>query len=597
MNQNKMPNIIITQDNKLPDLHNTFKIKESKMSDSNTLANNMVDLDSETKINNYRLTTSAALNNAVQPLLTDLYQLSMAYAYWKNKKTDHAVFDLFFRKNPFGGEFTIFGGLDECLKFIRDFKFTESDIAYLKATMPSNIEEEFFQYLRDIDLTDLKVHAVREGSLVFPRIPIIRLEGPLIVVQLLETTLLVLVNFASLVCTNAARFRIAAGDDKQLLEFGLRRAQGPDGGLTASKYCYIGGFDGTSNVLAGKLFGIPIKGTHAHSFVSSFKSLDEIPNRNVKHLDSDEVSDIVKLTEDYLKELEKVSYLNFMADECNKGELASFVAYAIAFPTTLLSLVDTYNVLKSGVPNFCAVALALNKLGYRARGIRLDSGDLAYQSLKIREIFTHVGEHFNLPWFKSLCIVASNDINEEILQSLNHQGHTIDQFGIGTHLVTCQKQPALGCVFKLVEVNNNPCVKLSEEFNKVTFPGKKDAYRLFDKDNCPLVDLLTRPDEPEPVVGERFLCRHPFIETKRAYLQPTRVENLLLPFWINGELVKENIDTILEVKERVKNQLAGLRTDVKRLLNPTPYKIAVSEKLYDFMHKLWLDSTPIADMV
>lgn len=236
-------------------------------------------MDSEEQINNYRLTTSASLNNAVQPLLTDLYQLSMAYAYWKTKKTDHSVFDLFFRKNPFGGEFTIFGGLDECLKFIRDFKFTESDIAYLKTAMPSYIEDEFFQYLKNMDLSDVKLYAVREGSLVFPRVPVIRLEGPLIVVQLLETTLLVLVNFASLVCTNAARFRIAAGEEKKLLEFGLRRAQGPDGGLTASKYCYIGGFDGTSNVLAGKLFGIPIKGTHAHSFVSSFGSLEEITNR------------------------------------------------------------------------------------------------------------------------------------------------------------------------------------------------------------------------------------------------------------------------------------------------------------------------------
>lgn len=551
----------------------------------------------EQKINSYRLTTSASLNNAVQPLLTDLYQLSMAYAYWKSKKTDHAVFDLFFRKNPFGGEFTIFGGLDECLKFIRDFKFTESDIAYLRTAMPPYIEEEFFQYLKDIDLKELKVYAVREGSLVFPRIPIIRLEGPLIVVQLLETTLLVLVNFASLVCTNAARFRIAAGDNKQLLEFGLRRAQGPDGGLTASKYCYIGGFDGTSNVLAGKLFGIPIKGTHAHSFVSSFKSLEEIVNRKCAHAQTGEVKDLVDLATKYLNQLEKISALNFMAEECNKGELASFISFALAFPTQLLSLVDTYNVLKSGVPNFCAVALALHDLGYKALGIRLDSGDLAYQSLRVRDTFKEIAKHFELPWFEKLIIVASNDIDEEILQSLNHQGHTIDQFGIGTHLVTCKKQPALGCVFKLVEVNKSPCVKLSEEFNKVTFPGKKDAYRLFDKDNCPLVDLLTRPEEPEPVVGEKFICRHPFIETKRAYLQPSRVENLLIPFWINGEIVHENIDTILEIKERVKSQLFSLRPDSKRLLNPTPYKIAVSEKLYDFMHKLWLDSTPIVNMM
>lgn len=549
----------------------------------------------ELKTNNYRLTTCDALNNAVQPLLTDLYQLSMAYAYWKSQKTDYAVFDLFFRKNPFGGEFTIFAGLDECLKFIRDFRFTESDIAYLKTAMPPYVEDEFFRFLKDMNLNDLKVYAVREGSLVFPRIPIIRIEGPLIIVQLLETTLLNLVNYASLVCTNAARFRIAAGPNKALLEFGLRRAQGPDGGLTGSKYCYIGGFDGTSNVLAGKLFGIPIKGTHAHSFVSSFKGLSDMKVTTSKHKETGELMDMVELSTKYLNELEKKG-LNFLAEECNKGELASFISFGIAFPTQLLSLVDTYNVLKSGIPNFCAVALALNDLGYKAIGIRLDSGDLAYLSLQVRSIFRSIAKLFDVPWFENLIIVASNDINEDILHSLNSQGHEINQFGIGTHLITCQKQPALGCVFKLVEVDHKPCVKLSEEFTKITFPGKKDAYRLFDKDNCPLSDLLTLSNEPEPVVGQKFLCRHPFIETKRAYTTPSRIEPLLVPFWINGELKKENIDTILQVKERVKSQLASLRTDSKRSLNPTQYKITVSEKLYDFMHQLWLDSTPIADM-
>jgi nicotinate phosphoribosyltransferase len=227
-----------------------------------------------------RLETNQQLNNAVQPLLTDLYQLSMAYAYWKNKKKEQtAVFDLFFRKNPFSGEFTIFAGLEECLKYIADFRFSQSDIDYLKSAMPEYVEDEFYQYLMNMDLKDLKLYAVREGSLIFPRIPIMRLEGPLLIVQLLETTLLVLINYASLVATNAARFRLAAGDQKSLLEFGLRRAQGPDGGLSASKYCYIGGFNGTSNVLAGKLYGIPIKGTLAHSFVSSFSSMDELKEK------------------------------------------------------------------------------------------------------------------------------------------------------------------------------------------------------------------------------------------------------------------------------------------------------------------------------
>lgn len=231
------------------------------------------------QVDQHRLLNNCQLNNAVQPLLTDLYQISMAYAYWKSKKCDSAVFDLFFRKNPFNGEFTIFAGLEECLKYIHDFKFSDSDIDYLRRTMPDYVEEEFFTYLKEMNLNQLKVYAIREGSVVFPRIPIMRLEGPLPIVQLLETTLLVLVNYASLVTTNAARFRLAAGENKQLLEFGLRRAQGPDGGLSSSKYCYIGGFDGTSNVLAGKLYGIPIKGTHAHSFVSSFYQFENLTER------------------------------------------------------------------------------------------------------------------------------------------------------------------------------------------------------------------------------------------------------------------------------------------------------------------------------
>ena len=162
-----------------------------------------------------------------------------------------------------------------------------------------------------------------------------------------------------------------------------------------------------------------------------------------------------------------------------------------------------------------------------------------------------------------------------MLHSLNNQGNSIDTFGIGTHLVTCQKQPALGCVFKLVEVNSKPCIKLSEEFQKVTFPGKKNAYRLYDKDDCPLVDLLTKSEEPAPVVGQAFLCRHPFIETKRAYLTPSKVENLMVAFWENGELVKENLESIKQVKERVTSQLHFLRNDHKRMLNPTPYKVSV----------------------
>jgi nicotinate phosphoribosyltransferase len=288
------------------------------------------------------------------------------------------------------------------------------------------------------------------GTVVFPRLPLLRVEGPILKAQLLETVLLTLTNFASLVATNATRFRATTGPDKTFHEFGLRRAQGPDGGLSASKYCYLGGFDGTSNVLAGKLYGIPIKGTHAHAYVSSYNKMEDLKVSDLRDRISGESRPFAQLCLQYLNELGPI--LKFLPEETNKGELAAFISYAIAFPTNFLALVDTYDVLKSGVPNFLSVARALHEFNYQAIGLRLDSGDLAYLSLEVRARFTEVAKIFNIPYIKNLNIVASNDINENILISLEKQEHAIDTFGIGTHLVTCQKQPALGCVYKLVEV-------------------------------------------------------------------------------------------------------------------------------------------------
>ncbi|KAJ6802446.1 nicotinate phosphoribosyltransferase 1-like isoform X2 [Iris pallida] len=246
-----------------------------------------------------------ATNPMVTPILTDLYQFTMAYAYWKaGKHHERAVFDLYFRKSPFGGEYTVFGGLEECIRFIANFKFKEEDISYLRSVMPT-CEGGFFDYLRGIDCSDVEIYAIPEGSVVFPKVPLMIVEGPVAVVQLLETPFVNLVNYASLVTTNAARHRFVAGKSKTLLEFGLRRAQGPDGGISASKYCYVGGFDATSNVAAGKLFGIPLRGTHSHAFVSSFMSLDEIVDKKLKSCDGSRVcNDFVNLVQAWLRKLQ-----------------------------------------------------------------------------------------------------------------------------------------------------------------------------------------------------------------------------------------------------------------------------------------------------
>ncbi|XP_048517750.1 nicotinate phosphoribosyltransferase isoform X2 [Dendroctonus ponderosae] len=517
----------------------------------------------------------------------------MAYAYWKSGKTkDLAVFDLFFRKNPFQGEFTIFAGLEECLKFLGKFRYSESDIEYLRTTLPSSTEDAFFDFLGTLTAADVKLFALAEGSVAFPRVPLMRVEGPLTVVQLLETTLLTLVNYASLMATNAARYRIAAGN-LMLFEFGLRRAQGPDGGLSASKYSYIGGFDGTSNVLAGKLFNIPVKGTHAHSYITSFNGFAELKNVTLQGRNGGKPQDLLKLTLAWKEKL--LSIFNVISSEASEGELAALISFAIAFPDGFMALVDTYEVQRSGLLNYCAVALALNDLGYRAIGIRLDSGDLSYLSNVSRHYFTEIGRKFNIPWFENLMIMASNDINEETIISLNEQGHKINCFGIGTHLVTCQRQPALGCVYKMVELNHYPRIKLSQEVAKVTMPGSKDAYRLYSESGDALVDLLQRSVEPPPKVNEKILCRHAFEESKRAYVKPSKVEKLLQLYWADGKIVKA-LPSLEEIKGKVTSSMKTLRSDIKRNLNPTPYKVAVSDKLYHFIHDQWLKNAPIGEL-
>jgi len=580
-------------------------------------------------------------NHFVGPMLTDLYQLTMAYGYWKKgKDKDQAVFDLFFRKNPFGGEFTIFAGLEEVVRSLNAFRFTDSDIAYLQDGIIRKKEElqldfeaglrhgfirrtsrgfeelrydpwgaeswepkehpdhdlhvpgpmrhcdpAFFDWLKSVDCSGLKIYAVPEGTMVFPRIPLIRVEGPLAVAQMQETVFLNLTGFPSLMATNAARFRLAAGEGKGLIEFGLRRAQGPDGGVSASRYSYIGGFNATSNTKAGQLFGLPARGTMAHSYVSSFSGLHEIADTHLAGADGKE-EDFLDLVLQYRRQL---GYLN-----TNEGELAAFVSYAQAFPEGFLALVDTYNTLKSGVPNFICVALALFQIGKKPVGIRLDSGDLSYFSKETRKLLRRTAERFSIESFGGLSIVASNDIDEAILFSLGQQGHEIDVFGIGTHLVTCRAQPALGCVYKLVSINGQPRMKLSDEADKMTVPGRKDVYRLVGGNRHPLVDLMIEAGKPAPKAGERILCRHPVSEPKRVYVVPKDVIALHKCVWDGRQIFSfPPLDTI---RRYVQEQIAVMRPDHMRAVNPTPYKVSVSEELYRSMHELWMHEAPITEI-
>ena len=386
-------------------------------------------------------------NPFVTALLTDLYQITMAYAHWKNNRhNDPATFELFFRKNPFAGEYTVFAGLDECLKHLAHFSFSVEDVDYIKSLpQMKNCNPGFFDWLLLLDASEVNVYAMKDGTVCFPREPLLVVEAPLAVGQLLETTLLALVNFPSLVATNAARMVRAATDSHRVppttligrkrtptcVEFGLRRAQGPDGAMSASKYCQIGGFTGTSNVQAGKTLDIPVSGTHAHAFVQAYSNLDEVKTLTVTHKDTKEsilLLPLIREQRDFLSEEEDMAYA------CtNDGELAAFTAYAAAFPDSFLCLVDTYDTLQSGLLNFIIVASVLfEKCGYRPKGIRLDSGDLAYLSKECARVLE------SFPWAWTCSIVASNDINEESLYALNKQEHAINVYGIGTNLVTCQ---------------------------------------------------------------------------------------------------------------------------------------------------------------
>ncbi|KAI5627758.1 nicotinate phosphoribosyltransferase, partial [Silurus asotus] len=530
-------------------------------------------------------TLEPSVRQRVPALLTDVYQFTMAYAYWRaGRHNQHAAFELFFRDNPFGGGFSLFAGLGDCLRFLRDFRFTDEDVEYLRTVLPSDTHSDFFLYLKGLDSSAVSVRAVAEGTAVFARVPLLEVSGPLAVVQLLETSLLCLVNYASLVCTNAARFRLAAGPRRRLMEMGLRRAQGPDGGLTASRYTYIGGFDLTSNALAGRLFGIPVAGTIAHSYVTSFSSLEEVCTQSLAPAKGGDPVEFLPLVKDWLGRV--CELLGAHPQQVHEGELAAFLSYSIAYPSNFLPVIDSYSVSSSGLPCFCAVALALCDLQYQPLGVRLDSGDLCGQSLEVCNVFKQCSKHFSVPAFESLIIVGSNSISEKSLSELNKKDNKIDVVGVGTHLVTCTSQPSLGCVYKLVEVGGRPRMKLTEDPEKSTLPGRKSIYRLLDPDDHPQMDLLCLSDEPAPKAGELLNC-HPLGQILSAVqsITPARVINLGLDVFRHGEIMLP-LSTTYEIRVYAQCSIQSLHVHHKKLEQPESYKVAVSEKIHSLVRDM-----------
>jgi nicotinate phosphoribosyltransferase len=458
-------------------------------------------------------------------LMTDLYELTMVAGYFREGKANQkANFDYFFRTLPFGGGFCVVAGLDKLIDYVVTLGFHDSHLKALERLGLFSKETirafENFRFTGDL-------YAVPEGTVVFPHETLVRVTGSLPEVQILESTLLNIMNYQTLVATKAARVCLAAEGDP-VIDFGMRRAQGPDGAMSAARAAFIGGCEGTSNVQAGLLYDIPVRGTHAHSWVESF------PN-----------------------------------------ELEAFRAYAKTFPDTCVLLVDTYDTLKTGVPNAIRAAKELEKAGHRFMGIRLDSGDLAYLSKRAREMLDKAG-------LKHAGIVASSELDEWIIESLKKQDARIDMWGVGTRLVTCWDHPALGGVYKLTAVEENghmaPRIKVSGDPEKITNPGRNRVVRVFDQLMMMQGDIIVREDEV--IDGSRPVtaCHTMYPQICKTYKPRFETAELLVPVFVNGELVYER-PSLREIQANTFANLEHLEPEYKRLTNPHVYKVSLSEKL------------------
>lgn len=465
-------------------------------------------------------------------MMTDLYQLTMMYGYFRHGMGENrAVFDMFYRKAGDTTAHAVVAGLEQLIDYVKHLRFSPMDIQYLRSL--NLFDEDFFDYLSALRFTG-DIHAMPEGTLVFPTEPIIRVSAPLMQAQLIETTLLNIVNHQTLIATRASRVVQAAQGDG-VLEFGLRRAQGPDAGIYGARASIIGGCVATSNVMTGQLYGIPVRGTHAHSWVMSFGS-----------------------------------------------ELEAFRAYARTFPQNCLLLVDTYDTLRSGVPNAIQVFKELREQGYEGTGIRLDSGDLAYLSRQARKMLDEAG-------FPNAKIFASGDLDEEVIWDLKSQGAAIDVWGVGTRMITSQGISALGGVYKLAaeEVGGvmEPRLKVSENTAKITNPGVKKVYRIYDRDSGKAMADLIALEEEQYSEQDPLTIFDPENTWKTMTLTNYRLRELLVPVFRDGVCVYSS-PGLPDIQRYAAQELDTLWNEYKRLHKPHVYKVDLSKPLWDLKHRL-----------
>lgn len=448
---------------------------------------------------------------------TDYYELTMAQGYFlSGMHNRRASFDYFFRKNPFDGGYVIFAGLKELIDTISNMSFSREEIEYLEK---EEFDEKFVNYLKEFKFTG-NIWAVKEGEVIFPNEPVVTVEGNLLETQLIETLLLNVLNFQSLIATKAARIKFAAGNDSTILDFGLRRAQGL-AGIHATRAAMIGGFDGTSNVYSAQRFSVKAGGTMAHSWIQSFDD-----------------------------------------------ELTAFRTYAEHYPGNTILLVDTYDTLGSGVPNAIKVGQELREKGYELQGIRLDSGDLAYFSKQSRNMLDRAG-------FPDVKIAASNQLDERVISSLKTQNAPIDIFGVGTRLVTGDNSPALDGVYKLSSIGGNPTLKISENIEKITLPGHKKIYRYLNDDGSFYGDAILLKHEN---ILERM--HHPTFPAKKSTLSGRKYEQLLMSVIKDGQL-QIHPPSVKEISEYKKERFNKLNPEFKRFDNPHIYKVGISTKLME----------------